>query len=653
MSPAEDGKGSPPEPASQGPLRDPSPAPSARQPAPPSSGGAGASPLADVRGELRRLGYLDHQVERFLLQDALRPERPWRAAGHLAVKVGLLIGLPTALLATLVLAGVEGHLMHSPFDVLPLFLHLLVPSGLLISLGFLGLALLLAALLRFWHVRRIEAASFGLALASAALSVAAVLAVGRAYLAVLGRWQATVLALAVPVLAWLVWKAVHGGLLTLAIRLTDQTPERPSQRGRWGVLALLALTFLVMLSAALDVGRSEPGTPANLPVSGSAGVAVIGVDGVLPAEVEYLVGRGEMGALEELEPTGVWLDYSRREEEPIAFWASMATGLASPFHGMGSVDTFRPLGVSRPLRRSGWARPYWSVLARLGLAEYRPVLANNRSAWAFWELASRGGAPSLVVNWWGTFPAEPAPGAIVAHGAYQLLGSGSAEGAVHPAEWGRELTGHLDRGRGSTGLPTELLRGLEQGLGTSAVETLVEQALAPDVFYRRLFLDPRAAQWPLRAVYLPALDIASASAGLDSVFLADLIRWQLGAVDALVANLPEGVETLLLVLDPGRRGGGRGRAFLWRRQGCGTGPPAGPAPPDGSAVARSVPAEQLASALLRALGLPQSAELPPPPAICPWPDPSLVVPSYGQRRPPEPAVEGREYLLSLQSLGYL
>ena len=41
--------------------------------------------------------------------------------------------------------------------------------------------------------------------------------------------------------------------------------------------------------------------------------------------------------------------------------------------------------------------------------------------------------------------------------------------------------------------------------------------------------------------------------------------------------------------------------------------------------------EHLVEALL---GLPQSAELPPPPAGCAWPAPPAIVPSYG--RPEEP-----------------
>jgi hypothetical protein len=86
--------------------------------------------------------------------------------------------------------------------------------------------------------------------------------------------------------------------------------------------------------------------------------------------------------------------------------------------------------------------------------------------------------------------------------------------------------------------------------------------------------------------------------------------------------------------------------ILWRRDGC-----AGTAA--GQGRARIAP-EAVAAALLRSLGLPQSAELPPPPAGCRWAPPPVIVAGYGQPRRGAPAgPEGAEYLQNLRSLGYL
>ena len=99
-----------------------------------------------------------------------------------------------------------------------------------------------------------------------------------------------------------------------------------------------------------------------------------------------------------------------------------------------------------------------------------------------------------------------------------------------------------------------------------------------------------------------------------------------------------------MVLDPGRRReGGEGRILLWRRAGCG-----------GIGTGGTLPPEAVASALLRALGLPQSAELPAPPPGCRRAPPPVVVAGYGEPHRGAPqSPESEEYLRSLRSLGYL
>ncbi len=83
--------------------------------------------LEEVRSELRRLGYLDHGFERFLLQDALRARQPARTLLLLTAKVGLLAGLALALVLALALAVANGNLAASPLDLGVLFLHLFPP----------------------------------------------------------------------------------------------------------------------------------------------------------------------------------------------------------------------------------------------------------------------------------------------------------------------------------------------------------------------------------------------------------------------------------------------------------------------------------------------------------------------------------------------
>jgi hypothetical protein len=620
--------------------------------------------LEQVRAELRRLGYLSHRFDRFLLQDALTPRRPWRSLLALAVKVGLLAGAPLALALAFALAAANGNLAASPLDLFPLFVHLLAPAAAAVGLAFLVLCAALTVVLRVSHVRRIE----GLALAAALVSGAAALALGVWRLPDLTAearpWQLAVLAVTAPAAIYLLVKLVYGGLLALAIRLTDHAPESRPFRGRWPGVALALAAFLLFLPAVLAVGRPAPAPPPSLPAAPGDRVLLIGIDGVLPAEAEYLLARGELPALARLAGEGSGLLGYRRppDEPPAVFWTTVATGRPAAEHGVTALDSYRPLGVATPLARSGPLRWYWTrVAAPLGLAEHRPVLANRRRAFAVWELAARGGVPVVAVDWWGTFPAEELPGLVIAHGAYQLLAgdgdAGAAADAVAPATLAAEVAA-VRRAAAGVRDPGFLDAALPGGGGG-----LDERALAPDRFYRVAF-----ARWAFRpavhagALYLPGLDIAAQGWSGGDVAFADLVRRELAAADDVVAGaLAAGEDglTVAVVLDPGRRGGGEGRVVLWRSAGCDGGNatpveerPAGEAA--AGAAGGTVEPAAVASALLRALGLPQSAELPPPPAACSWPEAPGRVPTYGERgRRLDTAARGDEYLESLRALGYL
>src|SRR6476619_2360922 len=91
--------------------------------------------LEGARSEPRRLGYLDHRFERFLLQDALRPRQPGRALLLLTAKVGLLAGVALALALALALAVANRNLTASPLDLAALFLHLFLPISVVTGLA--------------------------------------------------------------------------------------------------------------------------------------------------------------------------------------------------------------------------------------------------------------------------------------------------------------------------------------------------------------------------------------------------------------------------------------------------------------------------------------------------------------------------------------
>jgi hypothetical protein len=611
-----------------------------------------APELEDVRADLRRLGYLSGRFDRFLLQDALKPRRPGRAAAVLTVRVALLGGGALAAAFAVALAVVNGNLEASPFDLAVLFVHLLPWSVLAAGLAFLALAGLLVLVLTLYPVRRIESLSVAVALvAGVALAVAAVVRLGPA----LSGSGALHLALAVLLGAALVGtvvKVVHAGLLSLAIRLTRTPPTERALSRRWAAAAGLAAALLLAVPALLAARPGLPAVVPSLPSAPGERVLLVGVDGVRPAELEYLLARGELPALRRLlAGGGLLLAYRRPEGPPASFWTTVATGLPAGEHGVVAVDSYRPVGVETPLARSGSLRLLWRAETALGLAEHRPLLANRRTALAVWELAARGGQPVAAVGWWATYPAEPLPGLVVAHGAWQLLAEG-VERAVAP-EGRRDELASLARE-----VAGEEVDGVVAALPSAEARLLADRALLPDRFYRRASLaalagdlgpPPRAA-----AVYLPGPDIAADLWRGSELAFADLVREELATTDAFLARAlaVHDPGTVAVVVDPGRRagGGGAGRVVLWRRAGC---RPDGETGAGGAAAAALDPAA-IASGLLAALGLPASAELPAPPAACPWPAPPARLPTYGRRlEPARPARGAGEYLESLRSLGYL
>ena len=601
-----------------------------------------AGEIEAVRSELQRLGYLSHRVERYLLQDALRPERPLHTVSVLAAKVGVLGGVLLALGAALLLSAWNPGIAASPFDLPLLVLHLLLPATALFGLAFLGLGGVLAALLHLRPGLRIDALSMAVGLAGGVGVAAVALWRGRELVAPL-PWTAVIaLTLGGAGAAYLLGRLLYHGLLALAIRLTDRAPRRRPGVRRFLLPAGAALALgLLLLPAALAAHRPSAIAPGTLPAAQGDRTLLLGVDGVLAGELDYLLARGALPTFGRLARDGARLAYPRGDEPPAAFWITVATGLPSAAHGVQAVDSFRPLGMETALAVTGPFRGYFSAVAEpLGLARHRAMLATRRSAFTYWELLGRGGAPVAVVDWWGTYPATRLPGLVLAHGGYQLLEQAD-EAAVAPPGRLAELRSARETVRaGGEAEPAVAIA--RAALPAAGAARIAETALLPDVFYRRVAAQEAARRPHALAVYLPAVDLAADGWPAGGVALGDLVASELVAADRLLADLLArgGFETVLVVVDPGRRGGGEGRALIWRAAGC-------------TGEAR-LPAEAIAAGLFRGAGLAQSAELPLPPAVCRWPVPPARVPTYGRRDAGEGSeAPGDEYLRNLESLGYL
>src|SRR5262244_1457617 len=93
-------------------------------------------PLASVdavRDELKRLGYLDTGLDRFVLGGASGGS-PFRALLGVAVRVGLLGGLLFGLAATAAAVGFDPRLIEEPRDLAVLAVALSVALGAVVGL---------------------------------------------------------------------------------------------------------------------------------------------------------------------------------------------------------------------------------------------------------------------------------------------------------------------------------------------------------------------------------------------------------------------------------------------------------------------------------------------------------------------------------------
>jgi hypothetical protein len=221
----------------------------------------------------------------------------------------------------------------------------------------------------------------------------------------------------------------------------------PFARGRAWVraLALLAVAggLLALVPQRVAPGGGGGGA-ARTRVQGMR-FALVGVDGADWDLMEPLLARGDLPHLRALKESGAWgrLETLRPTLSP-AIWTSMVTGKRPRRHGVLDFTTRRLRGVEEslpglhPLNRLGF--PFlFARLTAAGQIFEAPITSFTRRVPAFWNVATARGSPVSVVNWWGTWPAEPVLGEIVSERAYyhELVNRGRSirsDGLAYPEE---------------------------------------------------------------------------------------------------------------------------------------------------------------------------------------------------------------------------
>jgi len=606
-------------------------------------------PLASVdqvRDELRRLGYLEHGVDRFVLGGA-GSTSPARASARAATRVGVLGGLLFGAALTLAAAGLDPRLRGEPRDLIVLSIYLVLALALVTALAtFLG-GLAAAG----WARRRQRrpgptvSRNVGLTLGIAGLGYVALWWRAHAWAAPLPTQVASI----VLGLALCAALGRFGALASVAVLtaggMGDRLPEASlSRRRMMPLLAAAALLLGGAVSAAAYLsGASAVTAPDFAVVPTGLQVRVLGIDGLDRHMADQMIARGEMPYLQALLAGGAHAVLRAEPEQvPAIVWTTIATGRGPEAHGIHSTGARRLPGMRMPMPITGddpFARALRSATDVLRLGRAQPATSVLRGAKTFWNVASEKGLRVGVVNWWATWPADAVNGYVVTERAlFKLEKGGSFEGETAPPEV-------FDRLRPLAARATSKPRGIDE-FALAAARAL-SGSKPPDV----------------EAVYLPGLDIATMQqmaeggaadlAGLDARL--DAVRAYYRFADGLIGQAVDGMaasEVLVLVGDPGRmaRRSATAEGLLAVR----------------GAVVRAgdlgtVTERDIAPTVLHLAGLPTSRELEGrvlEDALSPAfraDHPVRTVTSYGRRfagRPAESAFD-RDMLDQLRSLGYV
>ncbi len=610
---------------------------------------AGRPPLSsvdDVRAELRRLGYLDSGLERFVLGGAA-PAAPLRACLATAARVGLVGGLLSASALLLAAVSLDQRLLSEPRDLLVLAVYLALLLTLLVgAVAFLG------GLLAIWLERRLGRAPHPGLARHVGLGVGLLAIVYVAFWWRSHAQDAAPVAQVAALALGLFMSLALGRFASLGAVAVLSAAGRPQDLPRAGearrhflpLMALAGLVVAAMVATASWLAERAPEAPDFAVVPTGLRVRVLGVDGLEARMAARLMDEGELPRLRSLVARGARARLQPEPERvPAIVWTTVATGRGPEAHGIQSTGARRLAGMSTPVpgAQGRLLETLGTATDLLRLTRPAPPSAVLRGAKTFWNVASEKGLRVGVVNWWATWPADAVNGYVVSDRApFKLEKGGPAEREVHPAEDFERLRALLP---------------LDEA----------DRARRLDRFAASAALALRGTHPPdLEAVYLPGLDLATMQQlhGAAAADLATLdarlqaVRAHYAFVDALLGEFVDSLapgEVLVLVGDPGRLarqapGGAEGLLVL-----------------AGEAVeARElgrVTERDLAPTLLYLVGLPRSRELggrvldAAVAASFRAAHPPREVATYGRRTHAGPRESGfdAQMLEELRSLGYI
>jgi hypothetical protein len=240
-------------------------------------------------------------------------------------------------------------------------------------------------------------------------------------------------------------------LLSAAALLAAVVSPLLVRRGRL-LLRLLSLAAIGATYAAIGPlpTRAEAPVVDVKPGAPTQRFLLIGIDGADWRYVDQLVARGELPNIAALKQRGAFgpLKTARPTLSPV-IWTSIATGVPPGRHGITDFFSERIAGVAGPLphlkppHRLGYEMLDYCLRARRLLVQ-GSVGSDSRRVPAYWNIAAANRLPTVVANWWATWPAEPVLGVVVSDQFYfdRLVQKGRpplASDLVFPGEVFAEL----------------------------------------------------------------------------------------------------------------------------------------------------------------------------------------------------------------------
>jgi len=380
-------------------------------------------PLDAVRKQLQSFGYLNNRIGKFYLSSISRTASYFLARFLLSIRVGVLTGTVAGFLMTAGTLLLNRDLLAKPFDVLLLFLYFELFFVVLFS--FLELVLIygVSAILRHAGGRTLilagQAASFAVGLAF------------FGYFFYWGRTQGESLRLLsgislVTIFIILTLSCIFVARCTwlgflVAFRESDLGRTLPDWK-RNSIEVMLALSAVLILLPFV-LGRGENRTRSEVPLAVLTTPdrwIIVGIDGVSLQVVERLMPS--VPFLQEVSRNSfrATLRISHPVIPPVA-WTTIATGVSPAQHGILMPEVRRWGGVTSWMQITPFELALHSISVHAGFGQRQPVSGYLRKAKTFWEILSDSGIKTGVLNWWGSWPAEPIRGWNISERYYYKL----------------------------------------------------------------------------------------------------------------------------------------------------------------------------------------------------------------------------------------